>query len=265
MLSKVVGVSTLVASCLISTVLSFPLHLPNSRINGLVLPRFMSSSEPSNKRTRRTRRKEEIDDNPIDALTPVMEWKPRSEDVVQLKIADVRDVVAGMVKTGPIEEQRSPSVPVIKAKDVMNDDDDDELADDEEWEYYDDDDDESSIVNLKSPPLNSLEQMLADAKSMRSEKIEQTGEDFSVESPTSLKNILSTIVTADFFFVCALLVWFLAGIFSSSVLKDDTIQIAFNSNFQMIAQPALGLLMIGSAASAFFKEETEDDVNYDTS
>ena len=258
------GLSTLVVSCLLSTVLSFPLLLPNSsrgNYNRLVLPRFMSNSEPSSKRTRRTRRKEETD-NSVEALPPVMDWKPRSDDVVQLKIADVRDVVAGKVNTGRIEEQNSPPLPVIKVKDFIDNNDDDELADDEEWEYYDDDDDPN---NLKSTPLNSLEQMLADAKSMRSEKIEKTGEDFSVESPTSLKNILSTIVTADFFFVCALLVWFLAGIFSSSVLKDDTIQIAFNSNFQMIAQPALGLLMVGSAASAFFKEETEDDVNYDTS
>eukprot|EP00957_Ditylum_brightwellii_P098149 7477963-Ditylum_brightwellii.AAC.1 len=30
---------------------------------------------------------------------------------------------------------------------------------------------------------------------------------------------------------------------------DDTVQIAFNSNFQAFVQPALGILMIGAAAS----------------
>ena len=46
---------------------------------------------------------------------------------------------------------------------------------------------------------------------------------------TTIRNALSTLVTADFFVVCGFLLWFLVGIFCSSVLKDDTIQIAFNS------------------------------------
>ena len=72
-----------------------------------------------------------------------------------------------------------------------------------------------------------------------------------------LKNALSTLVTVDFFVVCGFLVWFLAGIFCSSVLKDDTVQIAFNSNFQAFVQPALGLLMIASIGSALVGNEED--------
>ena len=249
MLFKTV-VATLVACCLAPNVLSFQVVQPRAVVRQRTAV-FMSS-EPPAKRARRTRRK---DADVGDEASPEIELKPR--EAVQIKIADIRDVVSG--KT-PSFTERVDQLLSIDDDDDDYEDDDGELADDEEWEYYD----ENGNV-IEPSKLTALEQMLADAKGMRTEKIEKDGQDFSVESPTSFKNILSTIVTADFFFVCALLVWFLAGIFCSSVLKDDTVQIAFNSNFQMIAQPALGLLMIGSAASAFFKEETEDDVNYDTS
>jgi hypothetical protein len=252
-------VSTYVVAwcCLASHVLSFQVIHPRAVVQQRTAS-FLGSEPPTAKRTRRTRRKDadapDMGDDEEDPPEMMMELKPR--EAVQMQIEDIRDVVSG--KTPSFTER----VDQLLSMDNDNDDyeeDDGELADDEEWEYYD----ENGNV-IEPSKLTAIEQMLADAKGMRTEKIEKDGQDFSVESPTSFKNILSTIVTADFFFVCALLVWFLAGIFCSSVLKDDTVQIAFNSNFQMIAQPALGLLMIGSAASAFFKEETEDDVNYDT-
>merc|ERR1711937_1056766 len=71
----------------------------------------------------------------------------------------------------------------------------------------------------------------------------------------SLRNTVSTIVTVDFFVVLLLLGWFLLGIFCSSILKNDFVQIAFNNNFNTLVQPALGILMIGSAAGAVWKEE----------
>jgi Mn2+/Fe2+ NRAMP family transporter len=102
-----------------------------------------------------------------------------------------------------------------------------------------------------------MEQLLADARKMRSaskavEEKEKTAKDTVFE-------IISTIVTIDFFVVVALLVWFLAGIFCSSVLKDDTVQIAFNMNFERVTQPALGILMIGSVAGSLGKKENEED------
>jgi hypothetical protein len=72
------------------------------------------------------------------------------------------------------------------------------------------------------------------------------------------KNTISTLITIDFFLICGFLLWFLAGIFSSYALQNDGIQIAFNSIFQPVVQPALGVLMIGSIASAFFKGEDDD-------
>ena len=55
----------------------------------------------------------------------------------------------------------------------------------------------------------------------------EEGEDIK----SKIRDVVSTIVTADFFVVCGFLLWFLAGIFQSNVLGDDTIQIAFNSKF----------------------------------
>lgn len=80
---------------------------------------------------------------------------------------------------------------------------------------------------------------------------------FSV--PSAAKNAISTLITADFFLICAFLLWFLAGIFASAVLKDDAVQIAFNNIFQPVVQPALGVLMIGSIASAVFKGDDDDE------
>jgi hypothetical protein len=74
-----------------------------------------------------------------------------------------------------------------------------------------------------------------------------------------LRNILSTIVTIDFFVVCMFLVWFLSGIVIRSISGNDTIQIAFNNQFESLVQPALGILMLGSAASAIFKPDDDDD------
>jgi hypothetical protein len=77
---------------------------------------------------------------------------------------------------------------------------------------------------------DSLKQLLEDAKMMQ-ELQDGDGEEESENSSVKAKigKALSTLVTADFFLVCAFLLWFLAGIFCSSILKDDTVQIAFNS------------------------------------
>jgi len=71
----------------------------------------------------------------------------------------------------------------------------------------------------------------------------------------TLRSVISTIVTVDFFVVCALLVWFLTGIFASAVLDNDAIQIAFNGIFESVVQPALGILMIAALAGAVVGDE----------
>ena len=100
--------------------------------------------------------------------------------------------------------------------------------------------------------------MLKDAKAMQGDDEEEGTDSDGPSIPKIMTSVLSTIVTVDFFVVCALLLWFLAGIFSSYILKNDDIQIAFNNNFETLVQPALGVLMIASVAGSFFKEEEEE-------
>lgn len=87
---------------------------------------------------------------------------------------------------------------------------------------------------------DSLEQLLEDARRMKEEDGGGSGDSaagglLSDEEGTGLKeiirNVLSTIVTADFFVVCGFLLWFLAGIFWRAVFDDDSVQIAFNSEY----------------------------------
>lgn len=122
----------------------------------------------------------------------------------------------------------------------------------------------SSMGNPQAPLDSSLDQLLEDVRLMTEEEKDAKSEGgvFSDAEGKGVKemigNALSTIVTADFFVVCGFLVWFLVGIFCSSILKDDTIQIAFNNNFETLVQPALGVLMIAAIGGNFFKEEEQE-------
>jgi hypothetical protein len=114
-----------------------------------------------------------------------------------------------------------------------------------------------------------LAQLLRDAATMRRAEQQQAidGGESSGRRPiattrqitSTIRNVLSTIVTIDFFFVCALLLWFLAGIVGSNIFHDDTVQIAFNGIFQQIVQPALGILMIAALSDAVLKGKEEGD------
>ena len=93
--------------------------------------------------------------------------------------------------------------------------------------------------NAGPPRDDPIDELLADARRMR----EDSGGQGQSKTTTTkgaketIFEVISTIVTVDFFVVLALLVWFLAGIFCSYVLKDDTVQIAFNMNFERLTQP----------------------------
>ena len=177
----------------------------------------------------------------------------KSSEVVTMEVRDVRDILSG---------KSAPSASVGEAADIDDDDDDDdgeELADDEEWEYYYEDEDGNEV---EPPAEGSLEQLLADAKKLRGDDESKKSGDGALEGvsiPGGIKGAISTIVTIDFFFVLGLLAWFLAGIFVRAAFGNDAVQIAFNNNFELIVQPALGVLMIASAAGALFKEPEEDD------
>ncbi len=125
---------------------------------------------------------------------------------------------------------------------------------------------ESSGPKFESRPMDdSMSQLLEDVKAMTEEEqaaAEESGGFFSDSEGTGVKQMigdaLSTIVTVDFFVVLGFLLWFLLGIFSRSVFNDDTIQIAFNNNFEKLVQPALGVLMIAALGGNFFKEKEEE-------
>lgn len=188
------------------------------------------------------------------AAAPAASASPKA---VTMQVRDVRDILSG-------KPEPSGLVAVADSDDVDDDDDDDEedLADDEEWEYYYEDDDGNEI---EPPTIGSgdatLDQLLADAKKLRgdTESDDEKGALEGVSIPSGIKGAISTIVTIDFFFVLGLLAWFLTGIFVRSAFGNDAVQIAFNNNFELIVQPALGVLMIASAAGSFFNEPEEDD------
>lgn len=129
--------------------------------------------------------------------------------------------------------------------------------------------------NLDEPPsntnANSLDSLLVDAEKFRSQS--------SVSSPSSstpstssssssaiipkIKEGVSLIVTADFFLICGFLLWFLLGAGLSIAGVGDGVQIAFNGIFQPIVQPALGVLMIGSLAGAWDRDDDKIVTRFD--
>ena len=138
---------------------------------------------------------------------------------VQMKVFDVRDIVSGVTP------------------DDDDEDEEDEEEEDGEYEYYYEDEDGNEISLPSSSPSSTsddpMERLLADARKMREQSSSSAVENESdgPSIPATVRSVISTIVTADFFVVCGLLLWFLAGIFCSYVIKDDTVQIAFNGTY----------------------------------
>ena len=215
---------------------------------------YMASDGNDDEPRKRRKRKDgktfsppkETEKNNIDTTDTVLKTEPKEaipttpsapkENVVVMQVRDIRDVVSGVPETPVVEED---VVQKVIVKEELEDGDD-ELADDEEWEYYDVDEDGNEIIasqNIgRTGQDESMEQLLADARSMRASSTSNT----EVEE-TPLKNkileVIATIVTIDFFVVLGLLAWFLVGIFCSYVLKDDAVQIAFNMNFEGVTRP----------------------------
>lgn len=224
--SLIVFLYMLVAFCSEAfQVLAPPTATTHLRAPPTTLLWMTSEDEPAKRRRKRVKRKEPIAtaSEAVEVKESSVELKQRNDAPVELRIQNVREVVGG--KSFSPSSQGAQSSPKSESSMIIGDD-----------------------LNAGSNDEDSLEQVLADAKAMRldGDSAEKTGDALIAEK---IRNGLSTIVTVDFFVVCALLLWFLAGIFGSYVLKDDTIQIAFNGIFQQVVQPALGILMIGSAAS----------------
>lgn len=166
--------------------------------------------------------KERTKETTKEPTAPTMELKPRPESAVTIQVQDVRDFATGR---SPSTTESSSSAPTASSSSTTKVDD-------------------------------SLQQLLADARQMQT--LDEETSSASQNAMSTIRNAVSTLVTVDFFVVFALLLWFLAGVFSSYVLQNDVIQIAFNSIFQPVVQPALGILMIAAIADAVFKREDQE-------
>lgn len=62
------------------------------------------------------------------------------------------------------------------------------------------------------------------------------------------KNIISTIISIDFFVVIAFMLWFIAGVVSSYGFSNTFLLDQFNDKWTPVVQPALGVLMGGTIA-----------------
>ena len=184
------------------------------------------SGSKSTRRNRRRVRKKVSDMNVMD-VGKVVEEKvddeaaviPNKADSVKLEIQDIQSIVSG-------GKNVKPSSPENKSDDSGEEEDDD-----------------------------SLKRILADAKRLRKDSGGKSLTDEEANIGDKLKDIVSTIVTIDFFVICGFLLWFVVGVISSTVLGNDSIQIAFNGVFQPLVQPALGILMIGALGSTLLSSE----------
>ena len=183
-----------------------------------------------------------------------------------IPIVDVRSLVGGDVTTTTTTTIANRDIVVKDVKPQLN-------KDRGSNRIIDDRVDSSSDTTTSTTTYDPLEQLLIDVKEMRSRNSDspngneiQTGSnnnnnnnnnEGSVLPAMSISRVISTIVIVDFFIVLVFFLWFILGIVASYTIKNDAIQIAFNSNFQTLVQPALGILMIASISDAVFKEKEE--------
>lgn len=75
------------------------------------------------------------------------------------------------------------------------------------------------------------------------------------------KNIISTIISIDFFVVIAFMLWFIAGVVSSYGFGETFLLDQFNDKWTPVVQPALGVLMGGTIAGGVVSKlgESGDD------
>ena len=75
------------------------------------------------------------------------------------------------------------------------------------------------------------------------------------------KNVISTIISIDFFVVIAFMLWFIAGVVSSYGFSNTFLLDQFNDKWTPVVQPALGVLMGGTIAGGVVSKlgESGDD------
>lgn len=71
------------------------------------------------------------------------------------------------------------------------------------------------------------------------------------------KDLISTIITVDFFVVIAFMLWFIAGVVSSYGFSNSFLLDQFNDKWTPVVQPALGVLMAGTIAGGIASKLSE--------
>ena len=66
------------------------------------------------------------------------------------------------------------------------------------------------------------------------------------------------VLIADFFFILFILAWFVAGIGAQTLGKSTGLLDAWYSLWQVVFQPALGVLMLGALASGLLGKKGDD-------
>lgn len=83
------------------------------------------------------------------------------------------------------------------------------------------------------------------------------GESFALGA----KDLISTIITVDFFVVIVFMLWFITGVVSSYGFSNTFLLDQFNDKWTPVVQPALGVLMGGTIAGGVVSKlgESGDD------
>ena len=106
----------------------------------------------------------------------------------------------------------------------------------------------SKVVFQSKGLMNELEDDIIDFKlpSSGSTKADQ-GKGSQIVS--KFKEVISSVLIADFFLIVFFLLWFIAASVSKEFLANAFLLEKFQDIFAPVIQPALGLLMLGSVAS----------------
>lgn len=118
----------------------------------------------------------------------------------------------------------------------------------------------SGLGKSEGPDLADLGADIARFRAKEGTRSESLGE--SVKS--GAKDLISNIITIDFFVVIAFMLWFIAGVVSTYGFKNTFLLDEFNESWTPIVQPALGLLMGGTIIGGVVSklgESGDDDGN----
>lgn len=106
--------------------------------------------------------------------------------------------------------------------------------------------------------LVDMEDLGADIERYRKRESGQRVDSVGEESLASgAKDVISTIITVDFFVVIAFMLWFIAGVVSSYGFSNSFLLDQFNDKWTPVVQPALGVLMGGTIAGGVLSKLRE--------